>query len=248
MTVADLQTRSGVWEGVVTDVTRADANVRLFLTIETDGKASDGTFRIRKAFGQIHGELPNFPQLLDDGYCNLGDVKITGNGLNGPCRGWLPASEPVESDSLQFHATYNKDGSAIVGELSRGTASFPIQLHRLHQDLASVDGTWVADAGDKWGASAGTTAVLHNATAAEGAQNVTADYWDVNHAAWGLQFDLVGQPDHEVVFLIEGRGKGSQFHAKLSADKTKLIGHASGGQFLPNTWIRISDTGTSIPK
>ncbi len=123
----------------------------------------------------------------------------------------------------------------------------PVRLHRLHQDLSTADGNWVTAAGDRWAKKAIATAVLHIATGIDGKQIATADYETATHATWGLEFTVVGQPDPMVVFLIEGYGKGSQFHGKLSADKTTLIGYASGGQFLPNTLTRIAEAERLVP-
>lgn len=246
-TLADPQSRSGVWEGVITDSSREDANARLFLMIETEGKAADGTFRITSLSGQIRRVSLGRPQPLNHGYCNLDDLKLTQNELSGTCfPGWRPTVEPARPVALDFEVTYQSDGAILVGKLSRGTEIFPIRLHRLHQDLSSADGNWVAAAGDRWGASTGTAAVLHIATGIDGSQIATADYLDAIHATWGLEFIVAGQPDPQSVFLIEGHGKGSQFHGKVSADKTKMTGQAAGGQFLPSTLTRITEAGRPI--
>lgn len=82
----------------------------------------------------------------------------------------------------------------------------------------------------------------------DGRQIATADYLHTDHASWGLEFIVVGQPDPRSIFLIEGHGKGSQFHGELSADKTTLVGHGGGGQFLPNTLTRSAEAGRPNPK
>lgn len=116
-TFTDPQSRSGVWEGLMTDASQGDVNIRLFLTIETEGRAADGTFRITSISGQIrHVSFP-WPQALNDGYCNLDTVKANGYELRGSCLpGWRPTVEP-KPVSLDFEATYRVTIKPIPGGL-----------------------------------------------------------------------------------------------------------------------------------
>jgi hypothetical protein len=233
----------------MTDGSQGEVNVRLFIAIETEGRATDGTFKVTTVSGQIRGLFPGWPEPLHDGYCNLADLNLTESEMAGVCLpGWRPTVEPIQPPSLKFAVRYQNDGSVLDGSISSGKALFRIRLHRLRQNLSTADGTWVAVPDDGWGRSAGIVAVLHVETGMDGRQIAIADYLHTDYANWGLEFIVVGQSDRRSIFLIAGHGKGSRFHGELSADNKTLVGRSSGGQFLPNTLTRVAEAGRPNPK
>ncbi len=167
MTVADLESHSGIWEGVMGAGSGEETAVRLSITIDTGRRAPDGTFTIRSIDAQIGSALEARPF----GFCNLNDLRLTGNDLSGTCY------------------------SAARSRGLSGCAEFAPTSRRLM--------------GTGWPRPG--MAGRHSAI----------------------------QSNRRCVSLIAGHGKGSQFSGCLSSDNTRLIGHPSGGQFLPNMIMRV---------
>jgi hypothetical protein len=220
-TLADPAGRSGVWEAIET-ISGASIHFRLYVALLTDGKAPDGTFRVR----QISARLLAAGVFLN---CDLdGETsELVSVQLSGPCRG--------NRNRLRLVGTFDVKDESISVLLIGDDVAMPIQFHRIPIDSGSTL------AGDWYGSSdlAPRESTLRFRVGFDGTLILTLDSWSSEHGCWGWEMAVGSTSEDNVSFHMTATIEQSAFYGTLSPDKRQIDGNYSGGQFASDQYARL---------